>query len=133
MTKRLTQKQAEIVTGFTGKLALQSFEEFQRLASDKLLDHIPIHAFASKALWSDLREAYRQEFTAIAADRSNGWVKCRDALPAEGSQVLVLSSGNYSLATMRRDYVADLPYWQNEDFDRMQYVTHWQELPELPA
>lgn len=131
--KKLTLQQAEIVTGYTGILAMP-FDEFHAAAEKKLKGPIWTHQFGSKQVWWDLKKAYRDEFAAIAADKSNGWIECAKELPADGVGVLVVRYDQQMVAEL---VTHDGEHFWREPEDLRTFstdtVTHWQHLPDMPA
>lgn len=66
--KKLDREQAAIIGAYTG-IAAGPFEDIQGYAEEKLGRPLWTHQFGNKELWEELREACRDDFIALCADR----------------------------------------------------------------
>lgn len=64
MVPRLTKEQAAIVGAFTG-ICCGPFGDVHELVEKKLGRPVWTHEFADKGLWAEIKEAMRDDFTAI--------------------------------------------------------------------
>ena len=65
MVRKLTPKQAIIITGYTGIMAVPDFSIVHADIEKRLGRPVWTHEFASKALWEEIKEKYRKDFLSL--------------------------------------------------------------------
>ena len=64
MSKRLTEEQCVIITGFTG-IFLGSFSAFHKAVEEKLGRPVFTHELGNKKLWEEIKPKFEEDFKAI--------------------------------------------------------------------